>query len=197
MTEQDGRAVSCPNGHANPDGSNYCLVCGAMLQGQPTMGASSGQGRRRKGPVGLLIAAGLMIVGGVVLATVLLGANERGTSHASASHSGPDDTPSPEAGSTELEAAYAMCADEDLAGTLSLGDNGHSLIIDTGSESGSIAGYLCLLAELDTSEAVIASMDSTNSLMGVREADDGSFHYQWSYHPDSGINMVITEAKAE
>ncbi|KQY56711.1 hypothetical protein [Nocardioides sp. Root140] len=96
---------------------------------------------------------------------------------------------------TDLESAYEACSNADESETLTLADEGMSLIVATESEYGPVAGLACILLELDTSEAVVASMDSTTAMMGVQEADDGSIHYQWSYHPDNGINMVITDVE--
>jgi hypothetical protein len=29
-------------------------------------------------------------------------------------------------------------------------------------------------------------------MMGTQDADNNGIHYSWSYHPDNGVNMVIT-----
>ena len=29
-------------------------------------------------------------------------------------------------------------------------------------------------------------------MMGVQRGEDDGIHYGWSYHPDNGLNMVIT-----
>jgi hypothetical protein len=91
-----------------------------------------------------------------------------------------------------LEAAYQDCKAADEGNTMTLGDAGHPIIVDTGSQYGSVQGLACVTVKLRTSEAITAAIDSTTALMAVQNADDDPVHYQWSYHPDNGLNMIIT-----
>jgi hypothetical protein len=102
-----------------------------------------------------------------------------------------------EALSLPLKDAYLACYSGEGGGTLTTGDEGRTLIIDTESEYGPMGGVVCVLGELRTPQAIVAQMENTTSMMGVQEADDGNLHYQFSYHPDNGINMVITDTSTE
>ena len=97
-----------------------------------------------------------------------------------------------------LQQSYDVCTGRypAAASTLSVGDAGLTLIVDTGSEYGELDGVLCTFSQLETPESVTASVSSTTALMGTQEATTGGYHYSWSYHPDNGLNMVITEDKA-
>jgi hypothetical protein len=91
-----------------------------------------------------------------------------------------------------LEAAFEACKRRDSDRTLELQDSGETIVIDTGSEYGDPAGMNCVLKELDTPQSITAQMDRTTAMMGVQDAEDGGIEYSWSYHPDNGVNMVIT-----
>jgi hypothetical protein len=54
-------------------------------------------------------------------------------------------------------------------------------------------GSVCVFDTLETPQSIIAAVDSTTAAMGVQLADDGDLHYSGSYHPDNGLNMVITD----
>jgi hypothetical protein len=128
---------------------------------------------------------------GSALLVIALGAcgEEDGGTAAEASPS-----PSPPPAVPVLERAYKACdAMQDPTGTLRLVDEGRSITVDTGSKYGDIAALMCVLGELDTSQAVVAHMESTTAMMGVQDAEEGGITYKWSYHPDNGINMVITD----
>lgn len=51
----------------------------------------------------------------------------------------------------------------------------------------------CLLGQLDTPESVLRQIGATTGLMGQLEEEADGFTYRWSYHPDNGLNMVVTE----
>lgn len=109
-------------------------------------------------------------------------------------------TPSPseaaEAAATQesrLQSAYDDCKRRDEDDTLEVTDEGATIVIDTGSEYGSTAGMDCVLAALDTPGSIEAQIGRTTSMMGVQDADNDGLQYSWSYHPDNGVNMVITE----
>lgn len=95
-----------------------------------------------------------------------------------------------------LRAAYDTCQSRDTDDTLSIVDEGTSIVVDTRSEYGNPAGMNCVLSEIDTPESILAQVGRTTSLMGVQEADHDGFHLSWSYHPDNGVNMVITDESA-
>jgi hypothetical protein len=60
------------------------------------------------------------------------------------------------------------------------------------SQYGSVAGLDCILQTLKTPESITAEIGRTTAMMGAQQADSGGLRYSWSYHPDNGVNMVIT-----
>ncbi len=96
---------------------------------------------------------------------------------------------------SRLESAFAACESRDSDNTLSLEDEGGTIVIDTG-EYGDTFGMDCVLTQLDTPQSIQAQMGRTTAMMGVQEAEHEGIEYSWSYHPDNGVNMVITEAQA-
>ena len=86
---------------------------------------------------------------------------------------------------TDLETAYDGCSTTsmDPDSTLTLGDEGHTVTADTGSEYGNIAGLACVLGDIDTPDAIVSQMDATTAMMGAQTAEFEDFHYVWSYHP--------------
>jgi hypothetical protein len=96
-----------------------------------------------------------------------------------------------EASTTGLEDGYQACQFKDGGDGLEIADAGDTIIVDTGS--GSIEALACLLVKLDTPTSVVSEIDNTTALMGSQHAESGDYKYQWSYHPDNGLNMVITD----
>ena len=92
-----------------------------------------------------------------------------------------------------LRTAFDSCSARDSGNTLAIVDEDTSIVIDTRSEYGSPAGMDCVLSELDVPESILAQIGRTTSMMGVQDADHDGFHLSWSYHPDNGVNMVITD----
>jgi hypothetical protein len=93
---------------------------------------------------------------------------------------------------TLLHQAFSACHSGDLA------DGDHTLVIDTGGadyESGvdTFDGLTCTLGELDTPVSVTAQMDNTRALDGMQTAEWGDFTASWTYHPDNGMDLIITE----
>ncbi len=95
-------------------------------------------------------------------------------------------------GDLRLAAAAGACKNRDTDRTMSLVDDGSSIVIDTRSEYGSTAGLDCVLRELETPQSIEAQVGRTTAMMGVQDAEDDGLEYSWSYHPDNGVNMVIT-----
>jgi hypothetical protein len=133
-----------------------------------------------------------LIVGGAVVALLAAG----GVGFAlGRSSSGPSPSEAAEAASAQesrLNSAFAACESRDSDKTLSLEDDGATIVIDTGSEYGDPFGMDCVLTELGTPQSIQAEMGRTTALMGEHEG----LTFSWSYHPDNGVNMVITDAAA-
>ena len=50
----------------------------------------------------------------------------------------------------------------------------------------------CSLGEIGTPDHVIAQMDGTRALDGMREAEWDGFTAKWTYHPDDGLDVILT-----
>jgi hypothetical protein len=97
---------------------------------------------------------------------------------------------------SRLPAAFESCTSQDVDDTMRLEDDGETIVVDTGSEYGSTAGMDCVLSELGTPESILAEMGRTTAMMGVQDAEHDGIEYSWSYHPDNGVDLVITDTQA-
>lgn len=111
-----------------------------------------------------------------------------------------DESPQAEAATedaeTRLQAAYEGCRGRDTDDTLELADAGATILINTRSEYGSPAGMDCVLNAIGITASIEAQIGRTTSLMGVQEATHDDLELSWSYHPDNGVDMVITDTLA-
>ncbi|KRC71280.1 MULTISPECIES: hypothetical protein [unclassified Nocardioides] len=101
-------------------------------------------------------------------------------------------TDSPKTERLVLADAYEACDHGDGADRLSLADGGHSIIVSAPDDQ-PIDALACVLNELGTSEAIVAQMETTTSMMGRQSANQDGIGYEWSYHPDNGMNMTIAD----
>lgn len=80
---------------------------------------------------------------------------------------------------------------------IELGDEGQSLTMDSEgtddylSEGADEAQIGCVLRALDMPDAVESRMNNTRALDGRQSAEWDEFAASWSYHPDTGTNVVI------
>jgi hypothetical protein len=93
---------------------------------------------------------------------------------------------------TPLRQAFTECHTGDL------GDQDHTLVIDMsgedpGSGAASLDGFTCVLTHLDTPQSVISKMNSTRALDGMQSATWANFEASWTYHPDDGLDLIITQ----
>lgn len=181
--------MSCPVGHPNEDGARYCSTCGAHLSTQAATVA-----RTRSGSAYLRWLLPLLAVAGVGgVSTVLLAMYPIGGDVSKAeTETAATNTDLPE---RLLPLAFDRCDADDVTEVITLADEGHTVIADTGSELGDFYPIECLFAELKTSSALTSQMSSTTAMMGVQEASEGALTYKWSYHPDNGLNLIITESE--
>jgi hypothetical protein len=98
-----------------------------------------------------------------------------------------------EAAESEEEPAFEF--------TGQLRDEGRTIIIDGRGKDhpeeqqlNAMLSYLCILEELDAPESLHARMNSTRAMDGTQSYDQGPLNYVWSYHPDSGMNLIIEES---
>jgi hypothetical protein len=97
---------------------------------------------------------------------------------------------------TKLESAHAKCVKtKSYAKKYDLADEGHTLIIETSGEHDfkGFMAYDCITRELDTSKRVTSSIETTTSMMGRQSSSDGVLTYEYTYHPDNGLYVLITD----
>jgi hypothetical protein len=99
-------------------------------------------------------------------------------------------------GADALKDAQGACDPEKRGSTIT--DGGETLIIDGRSTNNSSAnglpmdGLICMLRELKVPGSVIAQMEGTRALDGRQQAAWDGFSASWSYHPNNGMDVVIT-----
>jgi hypothetical protein len=96
------------------------------------------------------------------------------------------------AGQAPLRRAFDACHSGDLE------DGDRTLVVDTtgedvGSGSVGIDGLYCTLDELDTPDSVVAKLGRTRALDGMMSATWDDFEATWTYHPDAGLDVIITQ----
>lgn len=96
-------------------------------------------------------------------------------------------------GATALQEAYTGCSTLDGIEYVTVADEGTTLTVDTQNKYGSIDAAACILQAIGTPSAIITAIDSTTGLMGVQTESANGYDYRWSYHPDNGMNIIVTE----
>jgi hypothetical protein len=97
---------------------------------------------------------------------------------------------------TRLKDSMANCDVTDASG-FTLAEDNQSLVFDgAGKESyfgGDFSDLVCVLNDLNAPSTIESRMLSTNSLMGVQNAEFDGIAVSWSYHPNNGLdaNMEI------
>lgn len=77
-----------------------------------------------------------------------------------------------------------------------LGDEGKTLALSGGGEEAtmySIEDIACILNELDVPDSVLLRIDSTRALDGQQVAEWDGITARWTYHPDPGLSIILTE----
>ncbi|MGX1591662.1 hypothetical protein ACWICO_11085 [Glutamicibacter sp. NPDC055491] len=80
-------------------------------------------------------------------------------------------------------------------------DGGAAIELDTEGEdyldsgTSNLAAYYCMLNELDVPEVTQQKMGRTRALDGTQSDTWESLQASWSYHPDTGVNVLIEGAK--
>lgn len=93
---------------------------------------------------------------------------------------------------TEIQAARDYCTAGQVA------DSGRTLTIDTAgtdTDSGTVTaeGLSCLLLWVDTPTSVTSQMEMTRALDGMQSAVWEGYTANWTYHPDAGLDITITD----
>jgi hypothetical protein len=142
------------------------------------------QVKRRRPWLPAAIAAGTLAIAAII-ATVSL--------TATSTKSGDHPAGSLFAMTSPLSDAADSCAAGDLA------DNDHTLVVDMegeepGTGTASIEDVLCVLGALETPQAIVAQMEATRALDGMQSATWSTYSAKWTYHPDNGLDLIITQA---
>lgn len=125
------------------------------------------------------------------LAALALVASGCGSSSASPASDEPSETAEPQ---TALEVAYDNCVVKQKDRRLiELADAGKTIVADGGPNSEGVEATACILGTLETPTSTITVMDATTSLQGRQSDTWGDFEASWTYHPDNGFDVVITE----
>jgi hypothetical protein len=75
-------------------------------------------------------------------------------------------------------------------------DAGHTLILDGEGDKSpglEIEDLACALKYMQVPSFVVTTMDETRALDGIQREEYGNFKISWTYHPDNGLDVVITE----
>lgn len=126
---------------------------------------------------------------GTLTATLALAACSGGAASA-------DEEPADD-GSTMFTAVREACGLPASA----VGDGGTTLVLDGRGEDDSstsdaleIEDLACALNAINTPDHIITLMDQTRALDGRQAQEHDGYTYSWTYHPDSGMDIVITDA---
>jgi hypothetical protein len=152
-------------------------------------GSQAGRQRLWSGIAGLLI---VILLAGAVGFVIGRGSGKRAAIEAAAAAASSSAAASSAAKESRLEEAYHGCHGADPGSNLELTDGGQTIVVDTGSKYGDTTGMNCVLITLETPQSIEAQIRSTTAMMGLQDAEHDGLQYSWSYHPDNGVNMVIT-----
>jgi hypothetical protein len=96
---------------------------------------------------------------------------------------------------TPLEKAYSQYEDLDItSSSIELVDDGHTIIVDGegAEESGApIEAIASLIKALEMPTSIVTKIENTRALDGTQSDSWDGIEVSWSYHPDSGIDMVF------
>lgn len=100
-------------------------------------------------------------------------------------------------GSTMFTAVRDAC---ELPATV-VQDGGTTLVLDGRGEDDSSASdaleieeQACALGAINTPDHIVTLMDQTRALDGRQTQQHDGYTYSWTYHPDTGLDIVITDA---
>ena len=85
--------------------------------------------------------------------------------------------------------------DDDYA---SIGDSGHTLTLNGAGNIGrglDASAHSCVLDSLHLPDSVRAKIGQTHALDGQQTATWDDIEASWTYHPDAGLDVVLTRAR--
>lgn len=95
---------------------------------------------------------------------------------------------------TTLQTAVEGCG---LTSKVTAGDNGKTVVLngagedDAGSDTVKTEEIACILATTSVPQYVTSQIDSTRALDGMQHAEWDNYEAQWTYHPDSGLDLTL------
>jgi hypothetical protein len=100
-------------------------------------------------------------------------------------------SPAAPTGPTALRKAYDFCHAGEIA------DGDMTIIMDTGGEKSSVGdsftGIVCTLDFLRAPSAIRSEIEHTRALDGRQTATWDHFEASWTYHPDSGLDLIVRQ----
>lgn len=102
-------------------------------------------------------------------------------------------------GGSVFDLAVEGCVtDEDDGRHLYVTDEGSTLILRTEGEESAGASFLvlwCVYDHLDMPEAITSRIGSTRALDGTQTGTWDAYSASWTYHPNSGLNLIIEHTR--
>jgi hypothetical protein len=98
---------------------------------------------------------------------------------------------------TEFCGQTLLLLDVSIYDFVSTSDDGTALFLSTKSGynvDGNMV-YSCVSDQLGFSQALQANVNTTTALAGTKTWSENRMDFQWTYHPDNGINMSILREK--
>jgi hypothetical protein len=184
----------------NPEGQKFCGECGEPLGEGPPLGEPESEDVRLPAPPAesrsnrLAVVIAAAVLGVALVAGGLYFATRDGDEVAPTSDA--TGTPAIELDTTRFEVAYSTCG---VTSTyIEVADQGTSIIMDGPSDKSAelgafITDALCVLDALGIPDYVTHQIENTTSLMGLQDAEWDGIHAQWSYHPDNGLDVILTD----
>lgn len=102
--------------------------------------------------------------------------------------------PSPTPALSQAELTVTICGLSKIYAQVA--DAGHTLILDGEGDKSpglKIEDLACALKYMQVPSFVVTTMEKTRALDGIQREEYGNFKISWSYHPDNGLDVVITE----
>ena len=137
---------------------------------------------------GSLVVVAAAVVVGTIITVLLLTTDSGGTSS-----SGTNPFQSELVTEAPLRSAWTEC------GTGTLADEDTTLVIDMAGQeyasgTATFTDIECVLDELGAPSSIVAKMGATRALDGMQTANWSDYEATWTYHPDDGLDVILTQA---
>ena len=76
-------------------------------------------------------------------------------------------------------------------------DGGSTLVLNGEGESEdglTITEIGCALGAISTPDSIVVQIEQTRALDGRQSATNDGYSYTWVYHPDTGLDVTVTDA---